>query len=215
MPEKALREVHTMQFSRRHFIGAIAAGSAGIIVPRAKAVRVQAVVRTGNQPILLPRAMAALNDHGSKIANRDVIGIVDFSSPSHIARLHLVDICNGRVIAEHLVAHGHGSDPDNSGWVERFSNRPGSNASSNGSFLTSDTYAGKHGRSRRLIGLDPENSLAFDRGIVVHAASYVDNAMALTQGRIGRSQGCFAVSKDEIGEVLSRLGPGCLLFAGK
>jgi hypothetical protein len=159
--------------------------------------------------------MAALDDHVLSIVNRGVIGIVDFSSPSHIARFHLVDIGNGRVMTTHLVAHGHGSDPDNSGWVERFSNRPGSNASSSGSFLTSDTYMGKHGRSGRLIGLDPENCLALDRGIVLHAASYVDNAMAQTQGRIGRSQGCFAVSKDEVGGVLSRLAPGCLLFAGK
>jgi hypothetical protein len=143
------------------------------------------------------------------------MGVVDFSAPSHAVRLHLIDVMGGQVLAQHLVAHGHGSDPDNSGWVERFSNMPGSNASSGGSYLISDIYSGKHGRSRRLVGLDPENSLAQTRGIVIHAASYVDTTMAQTQGRIGRSQGCFAVSAAAIGEVLSRLGPGCLLYAGK
>ena len=32
---------------------------------------------------------------------------------------------------------------------------------------------------------------------------------------IGRSQGCFAFSKDDIGQVLWRLGPGSLLYADK
>jgi hypothetical protein len=114
-----------------------------------------------------------------------------------------------------LVAHGRGSDPDNTGWVQRFSNRPGSNASSNGSFLTGDTYIGKHGRSRRLIGLDPENDEAEPRAIVIHAASYVSRAMAREQGRVGRSQGCFAVAADDLDQVLARLGAGRLLFADK
>ena len=81
------------------------------------------------------------------------------------------------------VAHGRGSDPANSGWAEHFSNRPGSNASSQGSFLTGDTYVGKHGRSRRLHGLDPQNNLAASRGIVIHSASYVDPGLALAQVR--------------------------------
>ena len=164
---------------------------------------------------MLPRALAALDLHKSSIAHRDVIGLVDFTAPSHTARMFLVDVANGRVLSSHLVAHGRGSDPANSGYVEQLSNRPGSNASCEGSFLTGETYMGKHGRSRRLGGLDWENSLAESRGIVIHAASYVGNDMAKSQGRIGRSQGCFAVATDEITEVLTRLGTGRLLFAAK
>jgi hypothetical protein len=115
----------------------------------------------------------------------------------------------------HRVAHGRGSDPENSGWAKRFSNRPGSNASSEGAFLTGETYIGKHGRSRRLQGLDPENCNAQERGIVIHQASYVDKTMAENQGRIGRSEGCFAISSADIYEVLTRLPPGTLLFAGR
>ena len=142
-----------------------------------------------------------------------MIGMVDFSAPSRKPRLHLVDVGNGRVVSSLLVAHGRGSDPANSGWVEHLSNRPGSNASCQGSFLTGETYVGKHGKSRRLIGLDADNSLAMSRGIVVHAASYVDSDMAQTQGRIGRSEGCFAVSHADIAGLLARLGSGRLLFA--
>lgn len=173
-----------------------------------------AAVKSGDQPSLLPRAMAALNTRGS-IPHRDIVGIVDFGAPSRAPRFHLVDLGNGRVMMTHLVAHGRGSDPANSGWLERFSNRPGSNASSQGSFLSGDTYYGKHGRSRRLMGLDAENSLALSRGIVIHAADYVTPDHALSQGRVGRSQGCFAVSNRAIDEVLARLGPGRLLFASK
>jgi hypothetical protein len=72
---------------------------------------------------------------------------------------------------------------------------------------------GKHGRSRKLVGLEPANNMAAYRGIVIHAASYVDEDQARAQGRIGRSQGCFAVSYSDLSEVLGRLGSGRLLFA--
>lgn len=200
-----------MNFDRRRFLGSFVAGAAGIAV----APRAFATAFTGYTPALLPRAMAALQYHAHSIPNRDVIGLVDFSSPSRDARFEIVDVLSGRVISRHLVAHGSGSDPANSGWLQRFSNVPGSNASSPGSFLTGQTYYGRHGRSHRLIGLDPENSLALPRNIVIHGASYVNHDMANNAGRIGRSQGCFAVSRSEIDHVLEMLGPGRLLFASK
>ncbi|OCC25398.1 twin-arginine translocation pathway signal protein [Croceicoccus estronivorus] len=199
-----------MKLNRRLFLGAFAAGTAGLVSPRAFAA-----VKSAERPDLLPRAMAALDSHRAKIASRDLIGIVDFSARSGEPRFHFVDVANGRVATSLFVSHGRGSDPQNSGWVQQFSNRPGSNASSNGSYLTGNTYYGKHGRSRRLEGLDPENNNAFQRAIVIHGASYVSRDMAHTQGRVGRSQGCFAVSRSDIGEVLDRLGPGHLLFAAK
>ena len=198
----------SITLNRRGFMGAVVAGSAALAVPRCFAA-----VRSGEQPALLPRARAALHSHAAGIEHRDMIGMVDFSAPSRKPRLHLVDVGNGRVVSSLLVAHGRGSDPANSGWVEHLSNRPGSNASCQGSFLTGETYVGKHGKSRRLIGLDADNSLAMSRGIVVHAASYVDSDMAQTQGRIGRSEGCFAVSHADIAGLLARLGSGRLLFA--
>ncbi len=144
-----------------------------------------------------------------------MLGLVDFSARSNEMRFQLVDVANGRIAANWLVAHGRGSDPGNSGWLKEFSNRPGSNATSRGSFLMADTYVGKHGRSRRLIGLDPENSLAWQRAIVVHGARYVDGIQALRAGRVGRSLGCFAVEQRKIAEVLERLTKGSLLFASK
>ena len=199
-----------MKFNRRHFLGGATLVSAGLLSPRAFAA-----VSSAERPALLPRAMAALNRQHSSILHRDLIGIVDFAQPSREQRLQIVDVANGRVAASFLVAHGKGSDPANSGWATRFSNRPGSNASCEGSFLTGDVYYGKHGRSRRLEGLDPDNSLALERGIVIHGAAYVDEALARSQGRIGRSLGCFAVRQDAVGYLLDRLGSGRLLFVSK
>ncbi len=166
-----------------------------------------------NSPAVIDWALAALDRHSARITNRDRIGIADFSAPSGDFRFHIVDVASGTITHSLLVAHGKGSDPTNSGMAKRFSNLPGSNASSLGSFMTGDEYFGKHGRSRRLHGLDDQNSLAYERAIVIHGARYVDSAMAKRQGRVGRSFGCFAFEQDKIDQVLDLLGPGQLLFA--
>lgn len=193
--------------NRRSFLAAGAVASASLCIPRAFAA-----VVGDRAPGLLPRALAALDRHGPRIAHRDWIGIVDFGMASRSRRFYLVDLAGGRTTSL-LVSHGRGSDPANSGWLQSFSNRPGSEASSQGSFLTGDTYFGKHGRSRRLFGLEPSNDQAARRAIVIHSASYVSDDMAEEHGRIGRSQGCFAVAGSELDMVLARLGPGRLLFA--
>ncbi|EXS70497.1 MULTISPECIES: murein L,D-transpeptidase catalytic domain family protein [Sphingobium] len=166
------------------------------------------------RPALLQRALSALDRHRATIKHRDVIGIVDFSQASRIPRFHLVDVMSGRSQSL-LVAHGRGSDPDHSGWVERFSNSPGSAASSAGAYLVGNGYSGKHGRSQRLIGLDPENSNAEARAIVIHAASYVSDDIVRATGKLGRSQGCFAVAQADIAQILGRLGPGRMIYAAK
>ena len=78
-----------------------------------------ATAPAGIDPQLFARAKAALDSH--KIGPRDSIGIVDFSQPSSDPRFFVVDLASGAV-ESHRVAHGRGSDPDHSGFVERFSN---------------------------------------------------------------------------------------------
>jgi hypothetical protein len=164
---------------------------------------------------MLRRARAALDRHGAAIPNRDVIAIADFSLPSRNPRFHLVDIANGRVISSHLVAHGRGSDPGHTGWLQRFSNEPRSNATSAGAYRTDGLYIGEHGRSMRLAGLDASNDNVLSRAIVMHAAWYVSPEMATRYGVLGRSDGCFALSSASLPEVLARLGPGQLIYADK
>ena len=190
---------------RRAFLG----GTAGVLGTVLFAPAVAA------EPLgLYDIALAALERHGSAIPFHDVVAVADFSKPSADPRFHLVDIHN-RSVESFLVAHGRGSDPAHRGWLTRFSNDPGSYCTSEGAYLTGDLYSGAHGRSRRVFGLDPSNSNAAPRAIVIHSARYVSDAIARDTGLLGRSEGCFAVSEQDIARVLERLGSGRLLLAGR
>ena len=165
-------------------------------------------------PSLLRRAIDALEQHHDSIPYRDFIGVADFSLPSRTPRFHLVKLADGSV-RSHLVAHGRGSDPSRTGWLERFSNEPRSNATSAGAYRTGSPYVGAHGRSMRLDGLDPTNSNALSRAIVVHGAWYVNEEVIGYSGMLGRSQGCFAVADSSLPEIMTVLGPGRLIYADK
>jgi hypothetical protein len=163
---------------------------------------------------VLRRALAALERHRESIDNRDIIGIADFSLPSSAPRFHLLQLADGRV-SSHLVAHGRGSDPAHTGWLERFSNESHSHATSAGAYRTDRVYVGEHGQSIRLDGLDASNSNAASRAIVVHSAWYVSKEIAMDRGVLGRSEGCLAVAQSSLAEVLMTLGPGRLIYADK
>ena len=173
-----------------------------------------APLRPQLNPLLLERAKAALDAKRGAVRHADVIGITDFSKASRDPRFYLVDLLGG-MVTDYQVAHGRGSDPAHSGWLERFSNTPGSEASSNGAYVTGDIYYGKYGRSLRLTGLDPSNNNALSRAIVVHAAWYAEPKVVDQYGKLGRSEGCFALSETNLQYVLYRLGPGRLLYADK
>lgn len=189
---------------------------AGGVAALAATTRPAAAMAAADAPnsLLMRNAMQAFGRHRDRIKVRDYMGIVDFSAPSRLPRFHIVDLASGRSSAL-LVAHGRGSDPDHSGWVERFSNLNGSAASSRGAYITGDLYQGKHGRSRRLMGLDAENSNAEARAIVVHGAWYVSTDMVRQHGKLGRSEGCFAFAETDLAQVLDRLGPGRMIYADK
>ena len=166
----------------------------------------------GIDPQLFARAKAALDQH--RVAPRDTMAIVDFSKPSHEPRFYLVDLHNGTVDS-HLVAHGRGSDPDHSGFVERFSNDFGSYASSNGTYVTGDYYNGKYGLSMKVRGLDWSNYNAEPRAIVIHNAWYAEDDMIPIHGKLGRSEGCFAMSRKSQWEVMRRIAGGRMIYADK
>lgn len=170
--------------------------------------------KTGVSSALIGRALGALQKHQTSIEHRDVIAIADFAQPSSARRFHLLDVASGSVTS-YLVAHGRGSDPAHTGWLERFSNQPSSNATSAGTFRTEGFYVGAHGRSIRLAGLDATNNNAEPRGIVVHGAWYVSDAMAREHGVLGRSQGCFALAENCLNEIFAKLGPGRMIYADK
>lgn len=202
-----------MTITRRSMLSAAMATGAASLLP----ARVFASVAP-RQPYIDPRlkarALAALEAKRPFLRNTDVIGIADYNRASRDPRFYIVDLRSG-FVTEHLVAHGRGSDPAHSGWLAYFSNDFGSEASSNGAYLTGDAYTGKYGWSMRLEGLDHTNSNALARAIVIHTAWYAEPKAVEQYGKLGRSEGCFALPGVSHAEAMTRLGSGRLLYSEK
>jgi len=188
----------------------VPSGTTSSLLPPARPVLPAAPA--GIDPTLFAKAKAALDYH--KIAARDSIGIVDFSQPSSDPRFFVVNLMTGEV-ESHRVAHGRGSDPDHSGFVEKFSNNFGSYASSNGAYTTGDYYDGKYGLSMKVNGLDWSNYNAAPRAIVIHNAWYAEDDMIPLHGKLGRSEGCFAMSRENQYKVMRKLAGGRMIYADK
>jgi len=151
---------------------------------------------------------------GSVLWRRDIAGIADFAAHSAIPRFHFANLEDGTV-RSFRVAHGTGSDPEHDGYLKWFSNVPGSNATSRGAYISWEWYTGKYGTSVRLGGLDPDNSMVLDRAIVMHAADYCSPEHLAKWGRLGRSNGCFALARDDFMWALASLSGGRLLYADR
>jgi hypothetical protein len=143
------------------------------------------------------------------VQNSRYLTIVDLSQSSRSKRFYLLDMENMKLVKHTFVAHGKNSGLDE---ASRFSNRPNSEASSLGFYLTKTTYNGKHGLSLKLSGLEEGfNDNAEARGIVVHGAPYV-NASRVNSGYMGRSQGCPALPENEFASVINLIKDGSVLF---
>jgi hypothetical protein len=144
------------------------------------------------------------------LQNKTVLSIVDFSAPSSKKRLFILDMENGKLLFNTLVAHGR-----NSGELlaTRFSNKFRSYKSSLGFYLTGATYQGQNGYALRLLGIEKGiNDNAYKRGIVMHAAPYVNDEISTTYGRLGRSEGCPAIPFEMQRPVIETIKEGTCLF---
>ena len=157
---------------------------------------------------MLVDAVAFFDANKAKIKNKNYLTVVDFSKHSGKERLFVVNMETGAV-QPHVVAHGSGSDPGNTGYATRFSNVNNSNESSLGYYVTGETYNGKHGNSLRLDGVSPTNSNVRSRAIVVHGADYVSEGRA----KQGRSWGCFALPEPDKDAVIAKLKGGSVIYA--
>ncbi len=166
----------------------------------------------GLRPQVLALALRAY-EHARRLGQTasSIVTLIDYSLPSTEKRLWVMDLRRGALLFNELVAHGKYTG-DNE--AHAFSNRPGSQQSSLGAFLTGSTYAGKHGLSLRLKGLEPGiNDRAEEREIVLHAAPYVNEATARALGRLGRSQGCPAVRPEVAPRMIETIKDGTFVFA--
>ncbi|MEO5783546.1 MAG: murein L,D-transpeptidase catalytic domain family protein [Ginsengibacter sp.] len=145
-----------------------------------------------------------------KLANDKILSIIDFSNPSGRKRLFVIDVKNYKLLFVTYVAHGKNSGLDKALY---FSNEPESNKSSVGFYTTLSPYNGVHGYSLQLAGQEIGfNNNAKQREIVVHAADYVDESIVKSQGYIGRSLGCPALSPGIYKQVIDKIKNGTCLF---
>lgn len=156
---------------------------------------------------LLRESFEMRDKYLEQIGNRRYLAIIDFSRPSSEERLFLVDTATGKIM-KMLVAHGEGSDPDEDGFADKFSNMSGSSMSSVGVYITAEQYFGANGLSLRLDGMEETNSTARERLIVLHGADYVDPR----KKKQGMSRGCPAVSKRDAGMLIDKLSHGAFLY---
>lgn len=141
--------------------------------------------------------------------------IVDFSQRSTNKRFYVFDTVE-KSVDTYYVSHGRGSEgAKDDGIAEVFSNEDGSLSSSLGIYRALDEYMGQHGRSMRLAGLEPTNSNALSRAIVLHTADYVSEGFIRQTGRLGRSEGCFAIEKAVGDRLIDQLKNNAYIIAWK
>jgi hypothetical protein len=157
---------------------------------------------------LLEKAVIYFEQNAAKIKNKNYLSVIDFAQSSMKRRFFMINMKTGAVWAT-TTAHGKGSDANHDSYAETFSNQSGSNASSLGYYLASETYTGSHGLSVRLDGLSSTNSNTRARAVVIHGASYVVD-MSVKQGR---SWGCPAVPMAYRDRIVALLKGGSLIYA--
>lgn len=167
----------------------------------------------GDLPTKDPAVRTALRYYEanrSKLKNLRYLTVIDYTKPSFSKRMFLVDL-KTRKVERFLVAHGKNSGTI---YATEFSNQPESLKSCRGVFVTGKRYRGKHGMSLVLHGLQKGvNDKAFERGIVLHGADYVDpRSVVINGGRLGRSFGCPAVPRNAVDEIVDKIQGGSLFY---
>lgn len=157
-------------------------------------------------------ALNALQCASTQLGGQNrLLTVIDYSKPSRDKRLWVFDLKQRKLLFEEWVAHGKKSGED---MATSFSNLPESNQSSIGLYQTGQTYSGKHGRSLRLLGLEPGfNDNSEERAIVMHAAAYADPKVVPGLGRLGRSLGCPAVRPQVAQQLIDTVKNGSYVFA--
>lgn len=176
----------------------------------------------------LKRTFDYLNEHGGKAmtvttkatrtepagtrqitVKSEWIAIIDFTLPSDVRRLYIMNSKTGDV-TKHHVAHGKGSGVR---FATKFSNIDKSKMSSLGLYVGGSLYNGGHGQSLNLHGIDKSNNQAINRYIVMHGAKYVSESFLNQTGRLGRSWGCPAVSVTLIKKMNQLFKDGGVIYA--
>ncbi len=151
----------------------------------------------------------SVQHHGLKSTR--MLAIADMSQASTAQRLYIIDLEKKELVLRTWVAHGQGSGENT---CDSFSNREGSHATSKGLYRVGvEIVSPKHGAALLLHGLDKGlNCQAQKREVIMHGADYVSADFIAEHGRLGRSWGCPAVSRQMMPRMIDLLADGGLLY---
>jgi hypothetical protein len=167
---------------------------------------------SGLQYNVLDMAMKGFSKLREKgLASADsILTIIDFTKSSKEKRLYVLDLKKQEVTIQSVVSHGRNSGQE---YARNFSNKPRSNQSSLGFYVTRGTYLGGNGYSLRLEGTETGiNDMAMRRAIVMHGADYASEAVINSKGYLGRSLGCPAVPEKINKNIIDKIKEGNVLF---
>lgn len=199
------------------------AGSPTTESPPSQLAAALAAFRNAVNPLSDPRALetafgsyfAFRSAHPERV-HKPLLYFVDYGLPSTARRGYVFDMEKLQIIdGPFTVAHGRGSSATRNGVPTRFSNLPGSNATSLGLYVAQELYSfsGKAGgRAYSSVGMRLDgvsrgyNDNARRRRVVAHGAPYV------TPSAAGRSEGCPAMEPARARRLLPRLADGGMVF---
>ncbi|HEY0979173.1 MAG TPA: murein L,D-transpeptidase catalytic domain family protein [Flavobacteriales bacterium] len=193
--------------------GLLAAAPVSSLAVEATAVEANTVyAECGLQGVMSAEAFRkAYLSMGPARTGAKVLAVADMTRPSTEKRLFIIDLQNKRLLLNTWVAHGRNSGDLN---CEKVSNRVGSLQTSKGLYRVGEKIISpKHGDALLLHGLNRGvNDKALEREIIIHGADYVSQSFIAEHGRCGRSFGCPAVPRDQMGRVIDLLANGGLLY---
>jgi hypothetical protein len=124
--------------------------------------------------------------------NTEVGIFIDLGMNSGFFRCWVIGYEDGKIRFRGLVSHGSGKDNWLPTGTRMYSNDKGSLLSSLGKYKTGNSYQGTYGLAYKLYGLDPSNSNAYSRAIVMHAHKSIPDIQSTKA--LFQSWGCPAVS---------------------
>ena len=141
----------------------------------------------------------------------NILVIADMTQPSTAKRLYVIDLERKALVMRTWVAHGQNTGELN---ATAFSNKDGSHQSSLGLYrVGARIISPKHGPALLLEGLEKGiNNNALSREVIMHGAEYVSADFIAQHGRLGRSWGCPAVSREAMPRMIELLSGGGLLY---
>jgi hypothetical protein len=133
-------------------------------------------------------------------SRKDYVIVIDYSKSIFSERLFVLDIKTNKVVISSTVSHSFKSGMF---YVNKYSNKKGSNMTCGGNFVTKGTKYGGFGYSMIIKGLDKGvNDNSETRSIIFHSTKKMKTKW---------SKGCFATPENINKQIIDLTKNGCLV----